>query len=110
MSPLRIRWDLIEEIKLSVGSQSTVQVCVCPSFTFSKGVRVIEQSEVLLGAQNMNSEPSGAYTGEVSAEMLRDLYVNFVILGHSERRQFYGETNQSINKKILATIENNLKP
>ena len=40
----------------------------------------------------------------------RDLYVNFVILGHSERRQFYGETNQSINKKILATIENNLKP
>ena len=103
--------DLIEEIKLSVGSQSTVQVCVCPSFTsLAKASELVEQSEVLLGAQNMNSEPSGAYTGEVSAEMLRDLYVNFVILGHSERRQFYGETNQSINKKILATIENNLKP
>ena len=103
--------DLIEEIKLSVGSQSTVQVCVCPSFTsLAKASELVEQSEVLLGAQNMNSEPSGAYTGEVSAEMLRDLYVNFVILGHSERRQFYGETNQSINEKILATIENNLKP
>ena len=103
--------DLIEEIKLSVGSQSTVQVCVCPSFTsLAKASELVEQSEILLGAQNMNSEPSGAYTGEVSAEMLRDLYVNFVILGHSERRQFYGETNQSINKKILATIENNLKP
>jgi triosephosphate isomerase len=58
----------------------------------------------------MNASPSGAYTGEVSAEMLRDLYVNFVILGHSERRQYFGETNQDINRKILAAVENNLKP
>ena len=47
---------------------------------------------------------------EISAEMLRDLYVSFVILGHSERRQFYGETNESVNKKVLAAVENNLKP
>jgi triosephosphate isomerase len=58
----------------------------------------------------MNSESSGAFTCEVSAEMLRDLYVNFVILGHSERRQLYGETNSSINEKVLAAINNNLKP
>ena len=54
-------------------------------------------------------EPSGAFTGEVSAEMLRDLYVNFVILGHSERRQYYGETSASINSKVLAAVHNNIK-
>jgi triosephosphate isomerase len=58
----------------------------------------------------MSAEPSGAYTGEISAEMLRDLYVNYVILGHSERRQYFGETNQSINSKVLASVKNNLKP
>ena len=58
----------------------------------------------------MNAAPSGAYTCEISAEMLRDLYVSYVILGHSERREYCGETNQVINKKILAAIENNLKP
>ena len=103
--------DLIEEIKSSVGDQSSVQVCVCPSFTsLAKASELVEQSEVLLGAQDMNASPSGAYTGEISAEMLRDLYVNFVILGHSERRQYFGETNQDINQKILAAVENNLKP
>jgi triosephosphate isomerase len=103
--------DLIEEIKSSVGDQSSVQVCVCPSFTsLAKASELVEQSQVLLGAQDMNASPSGAYTGEVSAEMLRDLYVNFVILGHSERRQYFGETNQDINRKILAAVENNLKP
>jgi len=103
--------DLIKEIDSSVGSQTTVQVCVCPPFTsLAKASELVDQSEVLLGAQNMSAHPSGAYTGEISAEMLRDLYVSFVILGHSERRQYYGETNQSVNKKVLATVENNLKP
>jgi triosephosphate isomerase len=103
--------DLIKEINTSVGSQTTVQVCVCPPFTsLAKASELVDQSEVLLGAQNMSAHPSGAYTGEISAEMLRDLYVSFVILGHSERRQYYGETNQSVNKKVLAVVENNLKP
>ncbi len=103
--------DLIKEIDSLVGSQTTVQVCVCPPFTsLAKASELVDQSEVLLGAQNMSAHPSGAYTGEISAEMLRDLYVSFVILGHSERRQYYGETNQSVNKKVLATVENNLKP
>lgn len=103
--------DLVNEIHASVGSQNSVQVCVCPPYTsLAKVSELIEQSEVFLGAQNMNAESSGAFTGEVSAEMLRDLYVNFVILGHSERRQLYGETNSSINGKVLAAINNNLKP
>ncbi len=88
-----------------------MQVCVCPPFTsLAKASELVDQSEVLLGAQNMCPHPAGAYTGEISAEMLRDLYVSFVILGHSERRQFYGETNESVNKKVLAAVENNLKP
>jgi len=103
--------DLIKEINSSVGSQTTVQVCVCPPFTsLSKASELVDQTEVILGAQNMSAHPSGAFTGEISAEMLRDLYVGFVILGHSERRQFYGETNESVNKKVLAAVDNNLKP
>ena len=103
--------DLINEVNTSVGSQTTVQVCVCPPFTsLAKASELVDQTEVFLGAQNMSPHSSGAYTGEISAEMLRDLYVSFVILGHSERRQYCGETNQSVNKKVLAAIENNLKP
>ena len=103
--------DLISEINTLVGQQTQVQVCICPPFTsLEKGSGLVEQSEVLLGAQNMSAEPSGAFTGEVSAEMLRDLYVNFVILGHSERRQYYGETSASINSKVLAAVHNNIKP
>ncbi|MEC7800687.1 MAG: triose-phosphate isomerase [Verrucomicrobiota bacterium] len=103
--------DLISEINSLVGQQSQVQVCICPPFTsIQKSSSLVEQSEVLLGAQNMSAEPSGAFTGEISAEMLRDLYVNFVILGHSERRQYFGETNESINLKVLTAVQNNLKP
>jgi triosephosphate isomerase len=103
--------DLIAEINSLVGQQTQVQVCICPPFTsLQKSSGLVEQTEVLLGAQNMSAEPSGAFTGEISAEMLRDLYVNFVILGHSERRQYFCETNESINLKVLAAVQNNLKP
>jgi triosephosphate isomerase len=103
--------DLVSEINSLVGQQTQVQVCICPPFTsIQKSSSLVEQSEVLLGAQNMSAEPAGAFTGEISAEMLRDLYVNFVILGHSERRQYFGETNESINLKVLAAVQNNLKP
>ena len=102
---------LVQQVHAVVGSQSTVQVAVCPPFTsMSKVSEELEGSQIALGAQNMHQEASGAYTGEISAEMLRDLYVTYVILGHSERRQYFGETNTSINKKILATVAGNLKP
>lgn len=103
--------SLVEEINAVAGNQTSVQVCVCPPFTSLPVVSdKVEQTEVLLGAQNMHAQPSGAYTGEISAEMLRSLYVSHVILGHSERRQYCGETNGSINQKILAAIHANLKP
>ena len=103
--------DLAREIHAEVGAQGNVQVVVCPTYTSLAEVsRELESSQVAVGAQNMHHEPSGAYTGEISAEMLRQSFISFVILGHSERRQFFGETNESVNLKILAAVANNLKP
>ena len=103
--------DLVKEISSMVGGQSTVQVCVCPPFTsLAKVSELVEQNEIILGAQNMSEKSAGAFTGEISAEMLRDLYVSFVILGHSERRQLFGENNSAINAKVLTAVNNNLKP
>lgn len=102
---------LAKEVHDAAGSQSAVQVALCPPFTSLSAVSAVtEDSQLFLGAQDMHHEASGAYTGETSAEMLRDLYVTFVILGHSERRQYFGETNETVNKKILAAVSNNLKP
>jgi len=94
-----------------VGTQTDVSVCVCPTFTALDAVsKVVNESNVQLGAQNMHFEASGAYTGEISPEMLRHLFCNFVILGHSERREYFGETDALVNKKTLAALAANLKP
>ena len=65
---------------------------------------------IAVGAENLHYEPSGAYTGEVSADMLKDLGVKYVIIGHSERRQYFGETDISVNKKVHAALEAGLHP
>ena len=67
-------------------------------------------TNIKIGAQNMHFAETGAYTGEVSGKMLKAIGVEYVIIGHSERRQYYGETDESVNKKIKAAFENNLKP
>jgi len=103
--------ELAKDVDSLVGSQSDVAVCVCPTFTTLESVgKVINDSNIALGAQNMHYEASGAYTGEISAEMLRHLFCSYVILGHSERRQYFGETDDSVNKKTLAALAANLKP
>lgn len=103
--------ELASQVVSMFGHQTDVSVCVCPTFTALEGVsKVVNESNVQLGAQNMHFEASGAYTGEISAEMLRHLYCNFVILGHSERRQYFGETNETIRTKTIAALEANLKP
>ncbi|MBI2516819.1 MAG: triose-phosphate isomerase [Opitutae bacterium] len=102
---------LAKEIVDAIGRETAVDAVLCPPFTALESVaHVLEGQAVKLGAQNMHPEKNGAYTGEVSAEMLRTLYVTHVILGHSERRTYFGETDAFINKKVLAALANELKP
>ncbi|MBR0351083.1 MAG: triose-phosphate isomerase [Clostridia bacterium] len=70
----------------------------------------VQDTNIKIGAQNMHFEKSGAYTGEVSAQMLKSINVEYVIIGHSERRQYFNETDETVNKKIKAAFENGLKP
>jgi triosephosphate isomerase len=103
--------ELAKDVHSLVGQQTDVSVCVCPAFTSLEAVsKVVNDSNISLGAQNMHFEASGAYTGEISAEMLRHLFCNFVILGHSERREYFGETDAIVNKKTLVALAANLKP
>ena len=102
---------LTKEIVEAVGRETSVDVVLCPPFTALESVgHALGGQAVKLGAQNMHPEKSGAYTGEVSAEMLRTLYVSHVVLGHSERRQYFGETDAFINKKVLAALAAELRP
>jgi len=104
--------DLIHSIVAEVGEQTDVGVAICPPFTaLESAMHALEgTNNFQLGAQNMHYEPDGAYTGEISASMLRTLYVNFVILGHSERREYFAEDDALINRKVIAALQNNLKP
>ncbi|MDR1789754.1 MAG: triose-phosphate isomerase [Opitutaceae bacterium] len=102
---------LVAELVAVAGKQTDVEVVVCPPFTALEGVAAkLEGAEIRLGAQNMHPEKSGAYTGEISAEMLRALHATHVILGHSERRTYFGETDAFINKKTLAALKAELRP
>jgi len=102
---------LARELAAAVGSQPEVEVVVCPPFTALEAVvAAADRSLLKVGAQNMHFEASGAFTGEVSAPMLRALFVTHVILGHSERRTLFGETDELVNKKLLAAVKHQLRP
>ena len=103
--------ELAKELHQLNGHQTDVSVCVCPALTGIDAVsKVLSGSNIALGAQNMHQADAGAFTGEVSAEMLRHLFCNYVIIGHSERREYFSETDSLVNQKTLAALAANLKP
>jgi triosephosphate isomerase len=88
-----------------------VDVLICPPLTSLYAVNdALKCSDIKLGAQNMHYEEHGAYTGEVSPSMLKDIGVDYVILGHSERRQYFGEYDEIVNKKLKSAIKFGIKP
>ena len=100
-----------EELKpiLPKGKWCDVVLCV-PYVNIPAAVRLFKDCRVAIGAENCHYEATGAYTGEVSAEMLKELGVKYVIIGHSERRQYYNETDMTVNKKVHAALEVGLRP
>ncbi len=94
-----------------VADVADTEVMIAPPFTaLSMVSEIVRDSKVLLGAQNLHWEDEGAYTGEISAAMLRAAGCQYVIIGHSERRQYFGETDETVNKKIRSAIQANLIP
>lgn len=100
-----------ELLPLIQGFQEWCGAAICPPFALLPAVLgSFQGSPVGVGAQNMSEHESGAYTGEVSCEQLTDLGVSYVIIGHSERRAYYGETDATVNKKALAALDSPLRP
>ena len=102
--------QLITELKpLVKGAKCEIALCV-PAILIPAMVKAAKGSKIKIGAQNVHFAKSGAYTGEISADMLKEYGVKYVIIGHSERRQYFGETDETVNKRTLAALENELTP
>jgi triosephosphate isomerase len=103
--------ELAAALAKAVGTESAVEVAICPPAVYLDAIAgAITGSAIGLGAQNCHHEAKGAFTGEVSPAMLVDIGCKYVILGHSERRQLFHETNQDVNKKVFAALAAGLTP
>ncbi len=103
--------DLVRRLKASLSDTEGVEVAVAPPFTALYAVsEELKDSSLRLAAQNLFYEEKGAFTGEISPPMLREVGCHFVIIGHSERRQYFGETDETVNRRIKAALGQSLKP
>ncbi|MBQ4487641.1 MAG: triose-phosphate isomerase [Oscillospiraceae bacterium] len=103
---------LLEAIKpLVANAEGKVEVVACVPFTnLETAVNATAGSNIKIGAENVHFEKSGAFTGEISADMLTEVGVEYVVIGHSERRQYFGETDETVNKRTVAALAAGLKP
>ena len=102
--------QLINELKpLVKGAKCEVALCV-PAILIPAMAKAVKGSKIKLGAQNVHWAASGAYTGEISCDQLKEYGVKYAIIGHSERRQYFGETDEGVNKRTLAAIANGITP
>ena len=103
--------ELVNGLKRELSNVETVDIVVCPAFTALSDVNEITMdSNIALGAQNIFWEEKGAFTGEIAPNMLVDAGCKYVIIGHSERRQYFAETNETVSKRIKAALSVGLKP
>ncbi|MFH1416513.1 MAG: triose-phosphate isomerase [Elusimicrobiota bacterium] len=103
--------SMVEVLKEKVKDVTEAEIMVAPPYTALSAVaQAVKDSNIQLGAQNLHFEKSGAYTGEISAGMLSDIGCRWVIIGHSERRQYFGCTDEIVNRKLKAAVSGGLKP
>jgi triosephosphate isomerase (TIM) len=103
--------ELVVGLKREIYNLESLDIVVCPPYTLLAYLAdALESSNIALGAQDLYWQNEGAFTGEVSGRMLKDAGCKFVIIGHSERRQFFGETNETVNNKLKSALENGLTP
>ena len=101
---------LIEELKPLVANEEVDVVFCVPAISLMIAMEAAKGSNIEIGAENMFYEESGAYTGNIAPNMLTDIGVKYVILGHSERREYYKETNEAVNKKVIKAFEHGITP
>jgi triosephosphate isomerase len=102
----------LEVFRQETETVNNVDIAILPPFTaLAKASEILGGTQkIRLGAQNMSPETKGAYTGEISATMLRDLFVRYVLVGHSERRRLFGETDELVNRKVVTALASELRP
>lgn len=102
--------EFVNEIKGKVNN-TDVEAVICAPFTLLRDLKeATKGTPIKIGAQNMHYADNGAFTGEISAPMLKELDIDYVVLGHSERRQYFNETNETVNKKVLKALEAGIDP
>jgi triosephosphate isomerase len=103
--------DLASKLKAALAGVEDKEIVVCPTAVCLQSVAdTLSDSEIAVGAQNIHWEDTGAYTGEISAPMIKSAGCSYVIIGHSERRQYFGETDETVNKKLASAIKHCLTP